>query len=198
MDSERPPNSIAEFVRAELILARKYLDSFRQTRTALYRHFQATRQVVDVDPAVSCKQWLVREDPEVSTTAGFFERRLNSILTQLPLQLQKILQRILVVSVNCHPLGALRLRIQSVEANGELTVQMLANGLERQSPILLRTIVVVLPVRARFVRLQGVGQAIYEQCKIPRCHFRARLAYSFHKSPLSKLAVRVWGRVRVL
>src|ERR1700722_16988880 len=42
MDSERPPNGIAEFVRAELILARKYLDSFRQTRAAHYRHFQAT------------------------------------------------------------------------------------------------------------------------------------------------------------
>src|SRR5258707_1905434 len=60
---------------------------------------------------------------------------------------------------------------------------MLANGLERQSPILLRTIVVVLPVRARFVRLQGVGQAIYEQYKISLCHFRARFAYSFHKVP---------------
>src|ERR1700688_4456971 len=42
MDSERPPDSIAEFVRAELILARKYLDSFRQTRAAFYRHVQAT------------------------------------------------------------------------------------------------------------------------------------------------------------
>jgi hypothetical protein len=39
MDSERPPNGIAELFRAELILARKYLDSFRQTRAALYRHF---------------------------------------------------------------------------------------------------------------------------------------------------------------
>ena len=29
MDSERPPDSIAEFVGAELILTRKYLDSFR-------------------------------------------------------------------------------------------------------------------------------------------------------------------------
>jgi hypothetical protein len=42
MDSERPPDSIAEFVRAELILTRKYLDPFRQTRAALYRHFQST------------------------------------------------------------------------------------------------------------------------------------------------------------
>src|SRR5208283_4249844 len=165
------PNSIAEFVRAELILARKYLDSFRQTRAALYRYFQPTSQVVDVDPAVPCKQWLVRKDPEVSTATGLFERRLNSILTQFPLQLQKILQRIVVVGVNCHPLGALRIRIQRVQASGQVAVQMLANGLERQSPILLRTIVVVLPVRARFVRLQGVGQAIYEQCKISLGHF---------------------------
>jgi len=41
MDPKRPPNGIAEFVGTELILARKYLDSFRQTRAALYRHFQA-------------------------------------------------------------------------------------------------------------------------------------------------------------
>src|ERR1700678_615194 len=87
MDSERPPNGIAEFVRSELILARKYLDSFRQTRAAFYRNFQATRQVVDVDPAVPCKQWLVCKDPEVSTATRLFERRLNSILAQLPLQL---------------------------------------------------------------------------------------------------------------
>jgi hypothetical protein len=181
MDPERPPNSIAEFVRAELILARKYLDSFRQTSTPFYRYFQTTGEVVDVDPAVPCKQWLVREDPEVSTATGLFEPRLNSVLAQFPLQLQKILQRILIVSINCHPLGALRIRIQRVQASGQLTVQMFANGLERQTQILLRTIVVVLPVRARFVRLQGVGQAIYEQCKISLCHFRARLAYSFHK-----------------
>src|SRR6202035_730484 len=55
MDSERPPNSIAEFVRTELILARKYLDSFRQTSTPFYRYFQPTGEVVDVDPAVPCK-----------------------------------------------------------------------------------------------------------------------------------------------
>src|SRR6202035_4379707 len=124
-----------------------------------------------------------REDPEVSTTTGLFEPRLKAVLTQFPLQLQKVLQRIRIVSINCHPLGALRIRIKRVQASGQLTVQMLANGLERQSPILPRTIVVVLPVRARFVRLQGVGQAIYEQCKISLCHFRARLAYAFHKVP---------------
>ena len=56
------------------------------------------------------------------------------------------------------------------------------------NPSLLPSTVLV-PVRARFVRLQGVGQAIYEQCKISLCHFRARLAYAFHKVPLSKLAV---------
>src|SRR6266852_5465911 len=183
MDSERSADCVTEFVGAELILTRKDLDSLRQTRATLYRHFQPTSQVVDVDPAVPCKQWLVREDPEVSTATGLFERRLNLILTQLPLQLQKILQSILIVSINCHPLGALRLRIQRVKASGQLTVQMLANGLERQSPILLRTIVVVLPVRARFVGLKRVGQAIYEQCKIPFCRFRARSAYSFHKVP---------------
>src|SRR5437899_1842966 len=119
----------------------------------------------------------------MTTATRLFERGFDSILTQLPLQLQKIIQRILIVSVNHHPLGALRLRTQRVEANGELTVQMLANSLERQPAILLRTIVVVLPVRARFVRLQGVGQAIYEHCKIPPCQFGTRLAQSFHKVP---------------
>jgi len=78
-----------------------------------------------------CEQRFVREDPEVSTATRFFERCLDSILTQLPLQLQKILQRILIVGVNCDPLGALGRRIQRVDANGASTVQMLANGLER-------------------------------------------------------------------
>src|SRR5271165_5063217 len=63
MDSERPPDRIAEFVGAELILTRKYLDSFRQTRAALYWHFQPKSQVVDVDPAVPCEQWFVRKYP---------------------------------------------------------------------------------------------------------------------------------------
>src|SRR5258708_1425411 len=181
MNSERSPNSISEFVRTELILARKYLDSFRQTKAAFYRHLQATGQVVDVDSAVPCKQWLVREDPEVSPPTRLFERRLNSILTQLPLQFQKIFKRVLIIGINCHPLGTLCLRIQSVDANGELTVQMLANSLGRNPAVLLRAIVVVLPVRAWFVGLQGVGQTIYEQCKISPCHLRARFAYSFHK-----------------
>jgi hypothetical protein len=81
MDSERPPDRIAEFVGAELILTRKYLDSFRQTRTALYWHFQPKSQIVDVDPAVLCEQWFVREDPEVSAATRLFERCFNSILT---------------------------------------------------------------------------------------------------------------------
>jgi hypothetical protein len=68
----------------------------------------------------------------VSTATGLFRALLNSILSQLPLQLQRIFQCNLVVSVNCHSRRALRLRIQRVDANGELTAQMLANGLERQ------------------------------------------------------------------
>ncbi len=83
---------------------------------------------------VPCKQWFVREDPEASTATGLFEL-LNPILSQLPLQLQKIFHCILVVSVNCHLLRALRLRIQRVDANGELTVQMLANVSERQPTV---------------------------------------------------------------
>src|ERR1700688_428377 len=81
MDSERSSDRIAEFVRAELILTRTYLDSFRQTRTALYWHFQSKSQVVDVDSAVPCEQWLVRENPEVSAATRLFKRCLNSILT---------------------------------------------------------------------------------------------------------------------
>src|SRR5258708_4075753 len=107
MDSQRPPDSIAKLLGAECILTRKYLDSLRQTRPALYRHVQAKGQVVDVDSAVPCKQRLVRKDPEVSAAPRPFEGRLNFILPQLPLQLQKIFQCVLIVSINCHPLGAL-------------------------------------------------------------------------------------------
>jgi hypothetical protein len=81
MDSERPADRIAEFVRTELILARKYLDSFRQIRTASYWHSQSESHVVDVDPAVPCEQWLVRKDPEVAAATRLFERCLNSVPT---------------------------------------------------------------------------------------------------------------------
>src|ERR1700677_4831505 len=66
---------------------------------------------------------------------------------------------------------------------------MLADGLRRNPAIPLRAIVVVLSVCARLVGLQGIGQAIYEQCEISPCHLRARLAYSFHKaSSVSQLS----------
>ena len=80
MDSQRPANGITKFVWAELILARKYLDSFGETGSSLYRHFKAKGEIVDVDAAVSRQQWLVREDPEVSTATRLFERCLNPIL----------------------------------------------------------------------------------------------------------------------
>src|SRR5258708_11341605 len=138
MNSERPPDSIAEFVRAELILTRKYFDSFRQTRTALYWHFQPKSQVVDVNPAMPCEQWLVREDPKVSAATRLFERCLNSILTQFPLQLQKILQRILIGIINCHPLAALRIRINRGPPSRQLPAQRLAKRLGPHCPVLLR------------------------------------------------------------
>src|SRR5258708_39517084 len=75
---------------------------------------------------------------------------------------------------------------------------MLGTVLERWPPTMLRAIVVVLPVRARFVGLQCVGEPIYEQGKIPLCHFRVRLAHSFHKVPSLRLAVDVSICVRVL
>jgi hypothetical protein len=90
MNAKRSTDGIAKFVWAELILAWKNLDSFRQTGASFYGYFQAKRKIIDVDAALSREQWLVREDPEVGATTGLFERRFDAVPPQLPLQLEKI------------------------------------------------------------------------------------------------------------
>ena len=84
MVSKRPANGIAELVRAQFILTWKpHIDFFRQTRAAFYWHFQAKSQVVDVNPAVPGKQWLVcersRGERRAATSRAPLELRSDAV-----------------------------------------------------------------------------------------------------------------------
>src|SRR5579859_1197787 len=180
MDAQRPANGVTKFVWPELILARKDLNPFGETGASSYRHLKAKGEIVDVDAAMSRQQWLVGKDPEVSATARLLQCRLNPILAQFPLQLKQVIQGILIVGINRHPLGALCPWVQSIDTDCELPVQVLAEGLQRQSPVVSRTVIVVFAVSVWPVRLHGVGQAIHKQVEVSSCHFHCGLAYTIH------------------
>ena len=175
MDAQRPANGITKFVWAELILARKHLDSFCETGASFYRHLKPKSEIIDVQAAVSRQKWLVGKDPEVSTTPRLFQCRLNPIQTKFPLQLKQIFQGILIIGINRHPLGALCLWVQSIDTDCELPVQVLAEGLQRQSPIVFRTVIVVFAVSVWLVRLHGVGQTIRKQVEVSSLPFPSSL-----------------------
>jgi len=113
----------------QLVLPREDLDTLGQACASFHRNSQPSRQVVDVDPAVACEQRLFGKDPEVPAAARLFERRLNSVLAQLPLQLEQVFECVLVIGIDSHPLGALRLWIEGVDPNRQPSSQMLADDL---------------------------------------------------------------------
>jgi hypothetical protein len=117
MDAKRPADRVPEFIRSEFILTGKDLDSFRQSRAAFDGDLQAASQVINVDAAVSGKQRFVSKDPKMSAAPRLFERGFYAVLAQLLLQLEQIVERVLVVGVDGDPLGALRLRVESVETH---------------------------------------------------------------------------------
>jgi len=118
MNSERCADGVAEFVRSDLVLAREDLDTFRQSG-ALDREAQSEGSVIDVDAAIFGKGRLVEKDPEVAAPIRFFKCRFYAVLRQFILQLQQVLNRILVISVDGNPFRALGLRIDRVQANGQ-------------------------------------------------------------------------------
>jgi hypothetical protein len=101
-------HSIGKFLRTDLILPWKHLNSFRQSRTSLDGHLEPKSEVVDVHAAISCQQWLVGKDPEMGAAARLFECRLDPILAQFPLQLQQIPEGVSVIRVNGDPQRCVR------------------------------------------------------------------------------------------
>ena len=130
MDTQRPTDRVAEFIRSQLILARKDFDPLRQASATFHRYTQSPGQVVNVNSAVSGEQRLVGENPQMTAAAGLLQSRLNSILAKFPLEFQKILQSAFVVSIDRDPLGALGLGVDGIKGDRELAVEVLLNRLK--------------------------------------------------------------------
>jgi hypothetical protein len=89
----------------------------------------------------------------MAAAAGLFERGLDAILLQFPLQLEESLDGAVEVGVDGDPLRALRLRVDGVEIDGDVAVQVHAHhvGVERFR-------LLGLPVPRQVVRNRTVGQ----------------------------------------
>ena len=185
MNSQWTTDGVPEFLRRQFILARKNFYTFGQSGSTLHGHFQPPRQVVDVDPAVPRQQRFLEEDPEMGATAGLFERCLDAIAAELPLEFQQVIQRIFIIGVDSYPLRTLCLRIDGIDPDCDPSVEVLADGIACQLARVRRAIVIMFALRVRPVRLHGIGQAIDEQAKVPCRHFRCHLA-PFHASPPSQ------------
>ena len=180
MYAKRPSNPVPEFIRPQLVLTREYLNAICQTLASFHRDFEPASEVVDVDSAMPRQQRFGGKYPEMAAATGFLKCGIHAILTQLPLQLEQVFERVRVVGVNGDPLGALRLRVKRVEAHGHISIEVFTNSVQRQLSAVLRTVIIVLPVSVRLRRLHGVGQAVHEQLEIPRRRFEIRLARSVH------------------
>src|SRR6185437_3653929 len=79
MNAERSTKGITKFTGLQFFLLGKDLNTLGQS-CALHRHLETAGQVVDVNPAVASQQGLFCEDPEVTSTPRFFQRRIYAIL----------------------------------------------------------------------------------------------------------------------
>ena len=113
MNAQRRPDRVAELRRGDQILLRKHLDSLSHVGS-LDGHSQAPGEVTNVESAVPSQQGFLGEDPQVASTPGFFERSLDTVLMQFPLKLEQVLEGIRIISIDRHPLAALRLGIDCI------------------------------------------------------------------------------------
>jgi hypothetical protein len=79
---------------------------------------------VDIDTAIGRQQGCLGEDPEMTAAPRLFQSRLNAVLLQLIPQLKKILHAAVIVRVDRHPLRALCPRIDRIEIDGVLAVDV--------------------------------------------------------------------------
>src|SRR5262245_13931013 len=106
----------------------------------------------------------------MSSASALFQGCSNAIILQLPLQPQKIFQRVPVIGVNRGPLAELVRGIDRIKADGERSREMLRHCLLRQVaiPALLFGPVVVMfaTSRMRSLRLNGISTPIHKQTKV--------------------------------
>src|ERR1035437_774855 len=104
----------------------------------------------------------------MTTAARLFECSLDAVLLQLPLQLKQRLHRAIEVSVNCHPLCALGLRVDRIQIDGDVAIQVHAQYVHVERLRRFRPPIPCQVVRDRTIR-QGLGSLhpistpVYEQ-----------------------------------
>jgi hypothetical protein len=129
-------------------------------------------KVAHINPAVARQQGLSHEDPEMPTTLALLKRRIHTILLEAGAKLDKISERICIISVDGDPLAALRGRVNGVKADSDFAFEVAADGVWRQAESLARCLVggPVIIMMASFpmrpVGLEGVRPAIHKEAKI--------------------------------
>ena len=149
----------------------KYLNPVRQART-LHRQPKPSGEVVNIDSALAGQQRRRQQDPEVASSLAHFECRFDDILPEVVLELQQIFHCVLIVGINRYPFAALRRRIDLIQANCYLALQVPPDGLLAQSQrclrILLRgpEIIVTPALRVRAHGLHCVAPPVNKQAEI--------------------------------
>ena len=185
VDSQRTPDGAAELSRAYGVVLGKHLDAVGKTH-AFHRNAQLHGQIVDINSAFSGQQRRCQEDPKMPTASAHLQRRLHSVLCQVVLQLQQVLNGVLVVSVDGEPFTALGGRVDSVKAGRDFAFQVLADGFVRQhhgyvgSSLAWPELIVPPGFRVRPDGLHRVRAAVHEKplvilddlpgCPDCRCH----------------------------
>jgi hypothetical protein len=129
----------------------------------------------------------------VTTTAAILKGRLHPILPEIEAELTEIRERILIVRVYSHPLRALGGRVDGIQTDGDFTVEVATNCVQRQAlplaAFLVLGTVVVVPGAFRVwpVRLEGVGPAVDEEMEVMRYHTCGRLEAKIPHSLLLKI-----------
>ena len=76
------------------------------------------------------------------TTPALLKGGIHTVLLEAVAKLDEVCERILVISVDCYPLAALRGRVDGVKADGDFPFQVAADGVWRQAESLAGFLVV--------------------------------------------------------
>ena len=135
MNAQRPTNGIAVPAGLQHVVLGEDLDPF-PLPASLDRDTQTQGKAVNVDAAVPCWERLGQEYPEMSTPTASLKSRLHSILLEGKAELEEIRERILIVRVDSHPLRALGVGVDGVEADSDFALKVAADGVQGQAEAL--------------------------------------------------------------
>jgi hypothetical protein len=173
VNTQRPTDGIAVPAGLQHIVLGEDLDSF-PLLASLDWYSQPQSKVANVDAAVARWERLCHEYPEMPSPMTLLNCRLHPILPEAEAELEEICERILIVRVYGHPLGALGGGIDRVEADSDFALEVAADCVQRQAEpqagSLVFGTVVVMPgaFRVRPVGLEGVSTPVYEEVEVIR------------------------------